>query len=359
MLKGETLAQILIIDDEPDNFDVIETLLDCESYQLSYVSNGQQAFTLLEVFQPDVILLDVMMPQMNGIEFCFKFKSHPQWKHIPVIMVTALTAKEDLSQCLEAGAEDFISKPVNGIELRSRVKSMLRIKQQYDNLQQTLRLREDLSHMIVHDLRNPLTSIILSAEIMRVAKLSPELQQDKISQILTAGRQLESMIDSLLLMAKLESGKMILQRTDIDVCAICYSAISDFEPLAVHKSLRLISKLPAPGGSISVDVTLLRRVIDNLLSNAIKFAPPNSQIVLCADYPALGKARIQVADCGFGVKDELRQIIFEKYEVGILIKEASQIGLGLAFCKMAVEAHGGYIKVEDNYPQGAVFTIEI
>ena len=133
----EAYPSILVIDDEPDNFDVIDTLLDNAGYQLNYASNGQQALDLLQWFQPDLILLDVMMPNMSGIEFCQRFKANPCWQHIPVIMVTALTHKEDLSKCLTAGADDFISKPVNSLELRARVRSMLRIKQQYDALQET------------------------------------------------------------------------------------------------------------------------------------------------------------------------------------------------------------------------------
>ncbi|MEC4817373.1 MAG: hybrid sensor histidine kinase/response regulator [Scytonema sp. PMC 1069.18] len=355
----ETPPKILIVDDEPDNFDVIDALLDSEAYELSYVSNGQQALDLLETFQPDVILLDVMMPQMNGIEFCQKFKSHSQWKHIPVIMITALTTKEDLSQCLAVGSDDFISKPLSGLELRARVKSMLRIKQQYDALQETLRLREDLSRMIVHDLRNPLTAITTSAELLQIAECTPERLQQKTAQILMAGQQLQSMINSLLLMAKLESGKMILQRAQVDLHTLCNSALSDIEPLATQNKLQLTSNLPKLGGSVNVDATLFRRVLDNLLSNAIKFAPSNSQIVLSADYPIPGKAKIQIADSGPGIKEELHKIIFEKYEVGSFMKGASQIGLGLAFCKMTVEAHGGYIKVENNKPKGAIFTIEI
>jgi two-component system, sensor histidine kinase and response regulator len=355
----ENPAKILIIDDEPDNFDVIEALLDSEGYELSYVANGLQALDFLASFQPDVILLDVMMPQMNGIEFCHKFKSNIKWKHIPVIMVTALSSKEDLSQCIAVGADDFISKPVNGMELRARVRSMLRIKRQYDYLQENLQLREDLSNMIVHDLRNPLTSIILSAEMLRVANLSPERQLQKSHQIIAAGQQLQTMIDSLLLMAKLDSGKLILQRTDVDLYELCSLAISDIQPVALHKSLELISDFAETGGSISLDLNLFRRVIDNLLSNAIKFTKPNSQIILHADYPAPGKAKIQVVDSGPGVKEELRQVIFEKYEIGTFKQAASQIGLGLAFCKMTVEAHGGKIKVESNQPQGAIFTIEI
>lgn len=355
----ETPAKILIIDDEPDNFDVIDALLDVEDYELSYVANGEQAFDLLSEFQPDVILLDVMMPQMNGIQFCDKFKSNPQWKHIPVIMVTALNSKEDLSECIAVGADDFISKPVNGMELRSRVRSMLRIKEQYDALQETLQLREDLSNMIVHDLRNPLTSIILSAEILRLGNLSQERQFQKSNQIIASGQQLQSMIDSLLLMAKLNSGKLIIQRTDVDLCKLCSLAISDLQASLIYKNIEIISDLPEPGGSISLDLNLCRRVIDNLLSNAIKFSHPNSQIFLNANYPAPGRAKIQVVDSGPGVREELRQVIFEKYEIGTINKAASQIGLGLAFCKMTVEAHGGKITVESNQPQGAIFTIEI
>jgi signal transduction histidine kinase len=274
-------------------------------------------------------------------------------------MVTALNSKEDLAQCISVGADDFISKPVNGLELRSRVKSMLRIKKQYDSLQEIIRLREDLSNMIVHDLRNPLTSIILSAELLRSANLSPERKLQKTHQIIAAGQQLQSMIDSLLLMAKLDAGKLILQRTDVDICELCVAAVSDFQAAAINKNLEIITDLPQFCSSVSVDKNLFRRVIDNLLSNAIKFTKPNTQIILHLEYPIPGKVKIQVADSGSGVKEELREVIFDKYEIGSFNKAASQIGLGLAFCKMTVEAHGGKIKVESNQPQGSIFTIDV
>ncbi|MDD1465366.1 response regulator [Dolichospermum sp. ST_sed5] len=335
------LPKILIIDDEPDNFDVIETLLDNQGYELSYVNNAQQALELLDYFQPDVILLDVMMPEMNGIEFCHKFKSNSHWKHIPIIMVTALASKEDLSQCLLAGADDFITKPINGLELRSRTRSMLRIKQQYDALQEILYLREDLSNMIVHDLRNPLTAIIMSAEILQVTEYSKERQEKKTSQIITSAQKLQSMIDSLLIMAKLDSGKITLQRQDTDIFNICSTAIADIELTITKKNIALITKLPQPGITASLDPHLFRRVIDNLLSNAIKFTPEKGQIFFVADYTSSGKFILQISDTGSGVKQELREVIFAKYEVGNLITGAYQIGLGLAFCKMVIEAHGG------------------
>ncbi|MBD2187027.1 EAL domain-containing protein [Pseudanabaena mucicola] len=133
---------ILVVDDEPDNFDVIETLLsnsedvdqDNQDYHLHYAANGRDAIESLDVFQPDLILLDVMMPEMDGIEVCKRIKAIPKWSPVPIIMVTALTTKKDLAQCLFAGADDFISKPVNRLEMMARVKSMIRIHQQYKQL---------------------------------------------------------------------------------------------------------------------------------------------------------------------------------------------------------------------------------
>ncbi|HEY9646639.1 MAG TPA: response regulator [Chroococcidiopsis sp.] len=350
---------VLVIDDETDNFEVIEALLDGEGYQLTYLSDGRQALGILESFQPDVILLDVMMPQMNGIEFCLRFKSNPKWRHIPIIMVTALTAKEDLSQCLLAGADDFISKPVNGMELRSRVRSMLRIKQQYDALQETLYLREDLSRMIVHDLRNPLTSILLAAGILQKADYTPTRQQQKTEQIFIAAQQLQSMIDTLLLMAKLESGKMMIQPDELDLSQACQSAVSGMAAIAAQKRLDIRCQVPETGCPVLADSSLIRRVLDNLLSNAIKFSPSKSEITITAAPLDDAHIQVKVADLGPGVPPPLQQQIFEKYEIGALIKNTSQVGLGLAFCKLAIEAHGGAIAVVNNDPTGAVFSFTL
>lgn len=353
----DSQPSILVIDDEPDNFDVVETLLDGENYQLYYAPNGQQSLNRLNSFQPDLILLDVMMPDLDGMEVCQRIKADPKWQAVPIIMVTALTAKEDLARCLATGADDFISKPVNGVELRARVHSMLRIKQQYDNIQVLLKLREDMVNMIVHDLRNPLTGIILGAEILRLPHLSPEQHQAKVNQILLAGQELQSLIDSLLIMAKLESGKMVLNYTEVDIWALCISAVADIEAIAAQKNLTLIREFPEPGSIVTVDAVIFRRVLDNLLSNAIKFSPSNSQVALRVEYLAAGGAKVQVADSGSGVPEDLRQMIFEKYEIGTRMPDVSQIGLGLAFCKMAIEAHSGTINIEDNHPNGSIFTV--
>lgn len=160
-------------------------------------------------------------------------------------------------------------------------------------------------------------------------------------------------------MAKLESGKMVLNYTEVDFYMLCASAVEDAAAIAAEKNLTLISELPKPGSTIGLDAAIFRRVLDNLLSNAIKFSPTNSQVTVRAEYLGLLGAKVQIADLGPGVPEELRHSIFDKYEIGNVKQGVSQIGLGLAFCRMAIEAHHGNITVEDNHPHGTIFTTYI
>ncbi len=139
-----TLPSILIVDDEPNNFDVVEALLGDQDYILNYAASGQDAIASLDIYHPDIILLDVMMPGLDGVQVCRRIKSMEKWQAVPIIMVTAISTKEDLSYCLQTGADDFISKPLNTLELKARVGSMLRIKRQYDALQAALERQEVL-----------------------------------------------------------------------------------------------------------------------------------------------------------------------------------------------------------------------
>lgn len=353
------LPSILVIDDEPNNFDVIEALLSDQDYELYYAASGEEGIANLETYNPDLILLDVMMPGIDGIEVCRQIKALSAWQAVPIIMVTALSEKSDLANCLNAGADDFISKPVNTIELRARVSSMLRIKYQYDHLQTMLKLREDMVKMVVHDLRNPLTIILFGLELLKNPNYPQDKQNFKLNQIYSSAHTLQVLIDDLLKMALLESGQIRLNCTRVDLCSLIESAISNFEAIADQKNQSLVSQLPeALCKKVAVvDVTLYHRVLDNLISNAIKFSPHNSQVIVSLELLKSGDYKIQVQDSGPGVPEELRQKIFEKYEVGTMMSGVSQIGLGLAFCKMVVEAHGDQICVRSNQPQGAIFEI--
>jgi signal transduction histidine kinase len=258
------------------------------------------------------------------------------------------------------------------VELRARVRSMLRIKQQHDALESllkekeallekqaaSLQLRQDMSNMVVHDLRNPLTIIIFSCELLKRTNLH-EQQLNKVQQISKAGNRLRSLIDNLLLMAKLESGKFLLNLTEVDLSLLGNAVVQDFHAIATQKKIDFVTNLPEPDRAVRIDEMLLRRAIDNLLSNAFKFAPKNSQVTFIIEYSSSSTIKIQVKDQGPGIREEVKEKIFNKYEIGNIISGVSQTGLGLAFCKMAVEAHGGRISVESNEPKGSIFTLEI
>jgi two-component system, sensor histidine kinase and response regulator len=354
---------IFVIDDENANLEVIDLLLSNSDYQLDFFDNALAALEQMQVGLPDMLLLDVMMPGMDGIELCHRLKRSEQTRHIPIIMVSALSGKEDLARCLEAGADDFIGKPLNGLELRARIRSLLRIKRQYDELQrllefreEALQLREDLSNMVIHDLRNPLANIMLSCQIVRMYDLDQKVEK-KVEQIEYSSHRLETMIDSLLITAKLESGKLLIQPTAIDLCELAKSTLSDFQTIAHQQEIHLTTELPIDSIEVFADLALLRRVLDNLLSNALKFAPSHSTVTVTVQRQ--NDITIQIKDQGSGVSPELREQIFSKFEIGNHMPQVQQMGLGLAFCKLAIEAHEGRITVEDNQPKGCVFTIHL
>lgn len=351
---------ILIVDDDPNNFDVIEGLLYKYDYKLFYTSSGKSALAQIDSIKPDLILLDVMMPEMNGMEVCQIVKGKKEWQCIPIIMVTALNDKNDLAQCLEMGADDFISKPVNGIELAARVQSMLRIKSQYDSLQEMLKLREEMTSIIVHDLRNPLANIILCAGILKMPNLSQEVYGQKLEEINNSGDVLNNQIDTLLQMAKIQSGKLVLAYKETNLNDLLNSELNSFRNIAQSRNIDLVLNIPDTVKSFSLDSQLIRRVLQNLLSNAIKFSPENSKVICALNYYDNDSFEIKIIDSGKTISDQQKELIFEKYQIGEPVKGAKQIGLGLSFCKMAIEAHNGTIRVENN-PEGKgnVFVIKI
>ncbi len=361
-------STILIVDDEPSARAILEALLFPEGYELAFATTGQEALDSLEQVAPDVILLDVMMPGMDGFQVCQRLKAHKQWRHIPVILVTALDSPEDLVRGLDAGADEFIPKPVNGIELQARVRSMLRIKKQFDELEAAMQLREDLAHMIVHDMKNPLTTILMTTFAVRESITDPRASQ-YLDTIEAETRRLNSFMTDMLMLAKIQENQLILKCTPVNVNQIVQAVMETYHAVAQSRRIHLVTELP-PGTPrpVSLDASLFQRVLDNLLSNALKYAPRESTVTIRVEYPekqpdspaSRPSVRVQVLDEGPGIAPEHRERIFDKFEI-VALKQRGvpQLGLGLAFCKLAVEAHGGRIFVEDNEPQGSIFTVEI
>jgi signal transduction histidine kinase len=353
---------VLIVDDEPVSRDVLAGLLFREGYNLVFANNGKELLANIKTLNPDVILLDVMMPEMDGFEVCRRLKANEKWRHVPIILITVLDSKKDLARGLDAGADDFLPKPVNDIELRARVRSMLRIKKQYDRLEAALSLREDMTHMIVHDIRTPLTAITgYSGLLLRRAKVSAE-ERKQLKTIHTQSRRLNSFLNDMLIMAKMEAEQLILNRTPVDINQLVQQVEESHRAIAWSNKIALTIDLPSSSKETLLDANLFERVLDNLISNALKFSPPRTTVTVRVTYPEADDfyLRIQVLDQGPGVAEEDYDRIFDKFAVAASKqKPALQYGLGLAFCKMVVEAHGGRIYVKANQPEGAIFTVEI
>jgi two-component system sensor histidine kinase/response regulator len=360
--------RILIVDDEASARDTLAAILFREGYELAFAVSGPEALACLDGFEPDAILLDVMMPGMDGFRVCQRLKTDKRWCHIPIILVTALDGKEDLAIGLEAGADDFVSKPVSGLELRARVRSMLRIKKQHDELEATLRLREDMAHMIVHDMKTPLTAILGFSQLLKRSTAAPD-GLNNIEAIETQAHRLNSFLDDMLMLAKMKAGKPVLNCSIVDMNPFMVGVEKNYSAIAQATGIHFVVDLPEESHQISLDANLFQRVLDNLISNALKFSPVESMVTLRLEYPRAKTVlrlqepyvRIQVLDEGPGIPEEHRSRIFDEYEIVALRKglNVPQIGLGLAFCKMVVEAHRGHIFVDANEPKGAVFTVEI
>jgi two-component system, sensor histidine kinase and response regulator len=351
-------ARILVADDDDSARATIKALLFKQNHELHFARNGPEALDMMSEITPDVILLDVMMPEMDGYEVCRQLRAHKQWRHIPVIMVTALDGRDEMVRGLDAGADDFLTKPVSGPELQARVRSMLRIKRQYDELLALLNLREDLSKMLVHDMRSPLATILLYSQLLQ-HKIAATEHARYLEPIKIETQRLESFINDLLILAKLEAGRLILNRSETDANELLQLALRRHRPIAESRGLKTeIETAPQPL-PISVDSNLFERLLDNLLSNAIKFTPEGRQITLRVTAAGDGnRIMFQVIDEGPGIPYERRDLIFNKFEV-INQKDRRHIGLGLTFCKMIAEAHGGRISVEDNPPQGSIFSVVV
>jgi signal transduction histidine kinase len=349
---------------------MMEGFLIPDNYNTLFASSGPETLELVEKSPPDIILLDVMMPEMDGFEVCEHLKGDKRWQHIPIILVTALSSTEDLVRGLDAGADDFLNKPVDSVELRARVRSLLRIKKQYDELETTLRLREDLTHMIVHDIRTPLTAVLGFTELMLARNTLSAVDVKDMRALQSQAYRLDAFLNDMLILAKLESERLILNRSMVNVNQLVEQVKESYNVVARSKKVRLIIDLPPAAQHILLDANLFQRVLENLLSNSLKFSPPEGMITIQVEYPraktllyaSVPRVRIKVFDEGPGITEEYRERIFNKFEI-VQLKEFGegdpQIGLGLAFCKMVIEAHGGHVFVEANEPQGSVFIVEV
>lgn len=346
------MASVLIVDDEPISRSVLHGMLLSEGHAVQTVASACEALDITHADAPDVIITDIMMPGMDGLEFCRRLRSENRTRGTPIVAVTALGSREDTARALDAGATDFIVKPVNGVELRARIRSMVRIARGYQTLQQLLALRTDLTNMVIHDLRNPLQVIAFSAAALQRTFASPPVPLQRIG---TQVVRLQQLIDDLLVIAKSEAGVLIANRGEIDARTLIALVIEDCRPAAETAKIGLLMNVAAR--SLYIDAVLLRRCLENLVLNAIKFSPCNTSVTIALTQNP-GGVRIDVIDEGPGLPEALRESVFERFVTAEQKdRKSQQTGLGLVFCRMVAEAHEGTITMLPREGTGSVFRV--
>ncbi len=356
-------GRVLVVDDELKNRELLRDLLEAQGHAVYEADNGPQALALAEQVVPHVILLDIMMPGMDGFEVCRQLKAHPVLSSVPVLMVTALDERADRLRGIEVGANDFLNKPIDTRDITLRVRNAVYAKQLYDRvhesyrrLQDLERLRDDLVHMIVHDMRSPLMGITGNLELLEgsVGASLKEEDRESLKDALFSAQRLVEMISSMLDVSRMEAGRLTLNRETCDLGQVVTDAVHSLSGL--FKRSPVVLDLPPGGCEVVCDREIVRRVLANLLANAAKFSPDGGEIKLAVRRLA-GMVKVTVSDRGPGIPLEYQARIFEKFAQleSRAQRKGSSSGLGLTFCKLAVEQLGGQIGVESSPGQGSTF----
>ncbi len=376
----ETPGRVLVVDDTAANIRLLAAILKIEGFEVFTAQSGAEALGILPEAAPDVVLLDIMMPEMNGFEVCAKIRADPTTANLPVVMVTALQESADRVRALEAGADDFLSKPVDEVEVVARIRSLVRAKREraalekaYGDIQKAESLRDTLVEMLVHDLRTPLTTILASLDLLQTGKtgLLDPLQQEVADMCMRGGRHLLSLVNELLDIGKLESGEMTLHLEEISVAELVQDAINHVAAQGQKAGVGLQTELAPDIPILRADEDLLRRILINLLGNAMKFTRRGTGVHIRTRRQSTGEARLsqspqkslifEIHDEGEGISPADQERIFHKFGQ-VENRQAGRrnsTGLGLTFCKLAVEAHGGQIWVESSEGKGSTFSFSI
>ena len=361
--------KILIVDDVMSNVLLLKVLLTNEKFAIATASNGRQALELVEKENPDLVLLDVMMPDMSGFEVAQHLKSNPQTAEIPIIFLTALNSTADIVKGFQVGANDFISKPFNKEELIIRVTHQISlvaakrlILSKTEELQRTIAGRDKLYSVIAHDLRSPMGSIKMVLNML-ILNLPFEKIGAEMYELLTMANQTTedvfSLLDNLLKWTKSQIGKLNVVYQDVDLVEVTDGVIEIFSMVASLKKIR-IREMKPERMMVNADIDMLKTVVRNLLSNAIKFSKENSEILVKME-EVNGMAVVSVQDHGCGISEEGQKKLLHAdthfSTFGTNNEEGS--GLGLLLCKDFVVKNGGKLWFTSKEGEGSIFSFSI
>ena len=370
---------ILVADDVPANVELLYDQLAMLGYRVISAVDGPSAVEMCFTEKPDLCILDVAMPagslrvddRSTGFEVCRRLKRDPRTERIPVIFVTALNDTTDRVKAIEAGGDDFLTKPHNRQILSARVRSLLRLKfatdaldDSYRKLRELEKVRDDLMKMIVHDLKTPLTSVLASLEMALDGDFGAvsEMQRRVLGDAETKAEDLLGLIGDLLEVARIEENAIDLDLEPIAPGAFVSEIVHEWDVRFQQEGAKVFVDVADDAPVIDADKGLLKRVFANLIQNALTHTASGVEITILAHKDtATGGILFTVADNGPGIPPEYHELIFRKFERAKQpeVPRVRSSGLGLAFCKLAVEVHGGRIWVRSIEGKGSQFHIAL
>ena len=360
--------KILIVDDVVSNVLLLKILLTNEQFQVCTANNGTTCIEVAKTEHPDLILLDVMMPDINGFDTAVVLKKDATTRDIPIIFLTALNTPQDLVRGFQVGANDFLTKPFNKEELVMRVMQQISlvaakriIEKQNSELRATLSNRDKMYSVIAHDLRSPMASIRMVLNLV-VASASPETVGQELYTLLDqANRESEEvhdLLDNLLKWTKSQTGRLSVVKQELNLNDIIPGVVEIFDVIAQTKRIKLDYQ-PLDGDvKVIADNDMLKTIVRNFLSNAIKFSPEDSTIEIILKEEG-DFAKVSVRDHGVGIAADRLGSIFHKGETTYGTGGEEGSGLGLQLCQDFARKNDGDCTVESTEGQGSTFSVLI
>jgi signal transduction histidine kinase len=364
--SGSTGSCVLVVDDIAKNLQVVGTMLRNAGYAIMPATSGAKALEGVRVQLPDLILLDLMMPEMDGLEVCRHLKADALTQAIPVIFLTASNEMEHLVKGFEMGAVDYVTKPFNPPELLARVRTHLELKHARDTIvrygQELSRLNEEKNEFMgiaAHDLRSPLNAVKGYSEMVLEDPALGRENAELIKRIQEAAARMAEMVQNLLDANRIERGEMQLHLASTDLATAVAAVLETQRPRAAAKQQTLYWENEAGALLVLADSTVLSQVIENLVSNAVKYSPPGRDIFVRLKKREKG-VRVEVQDQGPGLSADDQKKLFGKF-ARLSSKPTGgehSTGLGLSIVKKMVEAMNGKVWCESELGRGATFIVE-
>ncbi len=363
---------VLIVDDSERSREMLCKLLEGSGYDVQVASGGEEALEMIADSPPDIVLLDVLMPDIDGLEVLSRLRADPATAELPVVMVSALDQVQQMVMALERGANDYLTKPADIMILLARIRTQLKLKQLQDQRRRDLQrlreldaLKDRFLQIAAHDLKNPLSHVLLGAGLLREADLSTPEGVAEFNNIVDfmelAAEVMKDIISDFLDFRALQTGSLALQVAPTDLNDLAHRIVRQYSLSAERRGIVLEADLDPDLPGCQADSNRLAQAASNYVSNAIKFSPDGTHIVVRTLLTEEGFLRLEVDDNGPGISEEEMPLLFEEFArlSNRPLGGEKSSGIGLSIVRRLVELHGGRVGAKRREEGGMRFWFEI